>query len=265
MNRLSSSRRYAGAFVLCAAAALGQAPAASGAAKVEETRPVLEKWAEARRTISLEKRDWVAAKDVLTERIAVVEREIASLRAKIAEAEKSIAEADRAKAELAAKNDKLKEGAQHLAGRATALEAKTKSILSKVPPSLREKLKPISQRLPEKPEETKVSLGERFRNVAFLLTEFNKFQREIVAESEVRKLADGSSAEVVALYLGLGRAYYYNGSKEHGFKTGGIGRLTPQGWTWEAADALSADIARAAAMMKNETPAAFVRVPAKVE
>ncbi len=253
--------RGAAVLLLAATAALAQ----TTTEKVDAARPALEKWVEARRTISLEKKDWAIGKEMLGERVALIEREIATLRTKIADAEKSIADADKAKAELAAKNELLKAGAQNLAQRAAGLEAKVKALLAQLPNPIKERIRPLSQRLPEKPEETKTSLSERFRNVVGMVNEINKFNREITVESEVRKLADGSSAEVVALYIGLGRAYYYNGGKTQGFTIGGYGKMTPEGWDWQVANGIAADLARAAGMMKNESPAAFVRVPVKVE
>jgi hypothetical protein len=58
------------------------------------------------------------------------------------------------------------------------------------------------------------------------LNEVNKFNREITVSSEVLTLSGGASAEVTALYVGIGKAYYVsrNGS------AAGIGTASPDGW-----------------------------------
>lgn len=74
-----------------------------------------------------------------------------------------------------------------------------------------------------------MSLSERFLNVVGVLNEVNKFQREVTVTSEVRKLAEtGSSAEVTAVYVGIGQGYYTTANG----KSAGIGNATATGWEW---------------------------------
>jgi hypothetical protein len=93
------------------------------------------------------------------------------------------------------------------------------------------------------------------------LHEVNKFNREITVSSEVLTLPDGTSAEVTALYVGIGNAYYVsrNGS------AAGIGTASPDGWVWQSANAAAEQIANAIAILKNEQVASFVKLPIHIE
>ncbi|MFM7283203.1 MAG: DUF3450 family protein, partial [Planctomycetia bacterium] len=93
------------------------------------------------------------------------------------------------------------------------------------------------------------------------LNEVNKFQRDIAVLSEVRTLADGSSAEVTTVYFGLGQAYYATANG----KAAGRGSATADGWVWVPANEAAGEISRMIAVLKNEQVAAFVPVPLRVD
>jgi FtsZ-binding cell division protein ZapB len=235
---------------------------ASKAGDIEKTRTALEKWVETERIISKEKRDWQTAEQMLTERIKLVEREIESLREKIGEAEESIAEADKKRQELIAENEKLKEATASLGDTLVALEDDTKSLLRRLPNPVRDRVKPLSQRLPDKKnkKDKKISVSERFQNVIGILNEVDKFNGEVSAVSEVRELDDGRSIEVSVLYVGIGQGYYVSNDG----KVAGSGTVTPEGWKWKPANESAEAISQAIAILKNEKPASFVQLPVEV-
>jgi FtsZ-binding cell division protein ZapB len=222
---------------------------------------MLEKWVETQRIISEEKRDLALAKEMLTERIDLVQREIETLRAKIEEAKKSIAEADKKRTELVRENEKLKEAAASLSSSLVHLEERAKQLLQRLPEALRDRVAPLSQSLPETPEETKLSLSERFQNVVGIVNEVNKFNGEISMRNEVRTLPDGTSAEVTALYLGIGQAYYTGANGT----IAGVGTASDEGWVWRAANDAASRIAQTIAILKNEEVASFVQVPIEIK
>jgi len=228
---------------------------------VDKTRSVLEKWVETRRIISQEKHDFELAREMLSERIELVGREIESLRGKISDAEKSISETDKKRAELLEENEKLKEISASLSVKAIDLEGKTKELLKRLPDLICERVKPLSQRMTENPEETKLSLSERFQNIAGILNEVNKFNRETAVTSEVRKLPDGTSVQVTVLYIGIGQAYYVNGKGD----VAGIGTASSDGWVWMPANESAVQIAKAISIFRNDTVAAFVQLPVKIQ
>ena len=233
----------------------------SDTAKVDDARTALKKWVEIRRIISQEKRDWALAREVLNERIDLVRQEIDAQQAKIGETETSIAEADDKWADLSDEHEALREATAALGSTLTALEARTHMLLKRLPEPLRVRVRPLSQRLPSDPEATKLSLSERFQNLIGILNEVNKFNREITVSSEVRKLPDGTSAEVTALYVGISIAYYV--SRDRG--AAGIGTAAPEGWVWQPTNADAAQIADAIAILQNEQVASFVKLPLDIQ
>jgi predicted RNase H-like nuclease (RuvC/YqgF family) len=266
MSTESRASRGGVSLALAAAAALVAAGTGVGSAvgqdgpDVEGARTALEQWVQTRRVISQERRDWTLGREMLDDRIALVEREIASLRERIGEAQDSIADADRKRAELIESNERLQQASSSLAETAAQLEDRTKQLLARLPDPIRERVKPLSQRLPADPEDTQLSLSQRFQNVVGILNEVNKFNREISVTSEVRSLADGTTAEVAALYVGLGQAYYATSDG----RAAGVGAPSAEGWAWSPADASAAEITRAIAILKNEDVAAFVRLPIRM-
>lgn len=257
-----TARLAAFAVMAAAAACANVALSADNApADLEGTRAVLEKWVQTRRVISQEQRDWALGREMLNERIDLVRRENDALRAKIREAEASITEADKKRSALSDDNDKLKQTSAGLAERVQSLETSTRQLLARLPDPIRERVKPLSQRLPAAAGDTKLSLAERFQNVVGILNEVNKFSREITVTSEVRQLADGSAVEVTALYVGIGQGYYVsaNGS------VAGTGSASPSGWVWTPANDVAPQIARAIAILKNEQVASFVQLPVDIQ
>lgn len=257
-------RKVLGATLLVTALSLplsGAIPGAGDKGEVDDVRGTLDKWVETRRVISQERQDWALSREMLTDRIALMEREVGALRTRIAGAETSVAEADKKRLELLAENESLQQVADGLRGRVVKLEARARELLKRLPDPIRERVKPLSQRLPEDPEETKISLSERFQNVVGILNEVDKFNREITVVSEVRTLANGKAAEVTALYVGLGQAYYVNTTGT----TAGVGTPSEDGWIWTPANDAADEIAKAIAVLKNEQAAEFVLLPAEID
>jgi hypothetical protein len=235
----------------------GAANDGDGDDDLELTRAALEQWIETRRLISKERLDWALGKEMLTDRVRLVEHKIETLRKKIGEAEASIAEADKKRADLIAENERLKRASSALEATVLTLESRTKALLERLPDPICERVKPLSQQLPKDPKATRLSLSERFQNVVGILNEVNKFNREIHLTSEVRKLADGTTAEVTALYVGIGQAYYVSGNK----KAAGVGTASDEGWVWTPKNEAAREIARAISILKNEEAADFVPLP----
>ncbi|MGA0060867.1 MAG: hypothetical protein ACO3RU_14905, partial [Planctomycetota bacterium] len=154
METKTRGRRASSPIILAAlAAALGLGEAAvvraqETGARLETARTALEKTVETRRILSKERRDWKVGKELLTERIALVGRETDALRERISGAEASISEADKSKIELVEENERLKAAAAGLADGIVAVEARTHALLARLPGMLRDRVKPLSQRIP---------------------------------------------------------------------------------------------------------------------
>jgi len=247
--------------VILTAAALAGGAESNSNDQVDSVRALIEKRVETLRLISKEKQDWTLAREMVSERINVVQGEIATLREKISQTQESISDADKKRAELVAENEKLKDAANTLTHIVTKLESRVIALNERLPDPLRELIKPLSQRIPQDPAVTKLSLSQRFQNVIGILDAVNKFNREITVKSEVRTLTDGNTLEVTALYIGLGQAYYTgkNGT------VAGVGRPGVDGWHWESANDAADQITAAVDILKGEKVADFVLVPIQIE
>lgn len=228
---------------------------------IGDTRATLERWVETRRILSQEKLDRSLGREVLQDRIRLVEREISGLRASIESAQASLAESDRKREELLAEKQRLVQASSGLVEVVARLEQRSRELLVRVPEPIRERVKPLSQLLPTDPAEAKVTLDQRFRNVLGILNELDKFAREITLVSEVRALADGTSAEVTTLYLGISHGFYVNGSGT----LAGVGRGTANGFEWTPATDAAPAIAAAIAILNNERVAEFVALPIRID
>ncbi len=257
----AATQRVTCVALLLAMLASGAAYGADDAKTISDARSAIEEWVEVRKTISKEKRDLALAKEVLQERISIVKREIEKLRQNITDAEKSISDADSTRAKLDAKNAKLKEASSALSATVVSLETRTRKLLTRLANPIRDRVKPLSQRLPDDPKKTESTLSQRFQNVVGILNEVNKFHREITMTSEVQDLPDGSKAEVTAMYVGVSSGYFVGGKG----KIGGVGKATADGWVWQPANESAPQIAKAIAILKNEQPASFVQLPLEID
>jgi len=227
---------------------------------VEATRAALEKWSEASRLVSKEKKDWQLGKETLRDRIDLLRREVAAMEQRIADAETSIAEADRKRGELVVEDEQRKTTETALLQRVGQLEQSVLTLLPRLPEPLREQIKPVSQLVPDKPEETRLRVDERYRNVLYVCKQIHKWNREITLKSEVHAQPNGTSVEVAVMYIGIGQGYYASGDG----KVAGSGTATPAGWVWTPNNELATQIQAAIAILKNEKVAAFVRLPVQI-
>jgi hypothetical protein len=232
----------------------------TGAEAMGSTRDALTRWVETQQIISRETRDWQIGKEVLEQRIELIGDEIAGLEEKISTARSSIRDADNERSKLDSENGSLKRASGALEESIGPLEGKTRSLLRMLPDPIREKVAPLSHRIPSDPENTGLSLGERYQNVIGILNEVNKFNGDISVHSELREIADGKSAEVKTLYLGLGQAYYVT----PGGESAGIGRPTPDGWEWIPADELAPQVNRVIDILMNGKVPAYVPLPVEI-
>ena len=229
--------------------------------EVDGTRAALEQWVETRRLISQEKRDWALGRELLGDRISIVQSEIESLRTAIGEAQESIAAADKTRAELEAENERLKSGSAGLEETVATLEGGVRALLPRLPEPALERVRPLAQSLPEDGAETELSLGRRFQNVVGILDQIDKLEREVTPANEVRELGGGTSAEVAVIYVGVGHAWYASADK----RFAGVGTAGPDGWTWTPANDAAQAIALAIAIQRVDEPAAFVQVPIAID
>jgi Protein of unknown function (DUF3450) len=143
------------------------------------------------------------------------------------------------------------------------LEARVQSLLRRLPRPLveDERFASVAQRLPSAGNPKALSLGERFLTVIGLLNELDKWNAAVHVDNEVLTLADGTSAEVQTMYLGLAQGYY--ASKDGRFAGRGTG--TESGWVWTPADADATEISRAFAIHSGAKRAEFLALPIAIQ
>ncbi|MBE7557726.1 DUF3450 family protein [bacterium] len=262
MRRESVLRTAGGAALFLALCLCGMVRSEEAGPGIDEVRAALQQWVETERLLSREKRDAALAREMLNQRITLVEREIEVWREKVREADKSIAETDKAQTGMAAENRRLREASVRLEGILLGLEARTRALLPRLPAPIRERLQPLSQRIPaDASAETRLTLAERFQNVVGILNELNKADRDVLVCSEVRELPDGSAVQATVVYLGLAQGYYVAG----GGGIAGVGFPMREGWLWKSKNEAAAEIARAIAILQNEQVASFVHLPVEIQ
>src|SRR5262245_13838725 len=233
---------------------------ADSAPTLEETRLSMSKWIETQQIIAKERKDWQQGKEILVGRVDLIKQEVASLEEKIAQAQSSVADADKKKAELVAETDHLKAVDKQLTDAVTGMEAEVRRLTKAIPESIRTRLQPLFQRIPEEGATTHVSNAERYQNVLGILNELNKANSELTVSYEVRNLSDGKPAEVQAIYVGLSQAYFVSARGE-----AGVGRPTLDGWTWTPSPAVAADVLMAFEILQGKHSPVFVPLPVNLK
>lgn len=227
---------------------------------VEKSDEAMAAWLETSLLLSREKADWKALRATLEDRIALMESELAGLRQRTETAREEGARTAEEINTLEQEKDSLLRVSNQLAQDVAALEASLRAFLVKAPGPIRERVRPLSQRLPADSANATASTSERFQNVVGILNEMGKFGREISLASEIRDAGDGVQVEVTTMYLGFGQAYYVN--PERGIA--GVGRPGTDGWVWNMQPDIAAAVQQAIAIYRNELPAAYVRLPLEV-
>ncbi len=232
----------------------------SGAATPDGARASLAKWVETQQLIAKEKQEWQDGKLILQSRIDAVNGEIAALKERMGETRRTAAEANQKKAGEVAQNEALQRAGSELATWVAGLESGLKTLETRLPEPLLQKVKPLYDRMPADARATNVSLAERYQNVAGILNEVGKFNNEITMVTEVRTLSDGKPAEVRTVYVGLAQAYFVSPKGD-----AGIGRPGESGWGWSAAREIAPQIEQVVEVLQNKAKPHFVSLPVKVQ
>ncbi len=261
MNRNLKRHMMASLVLGLALAGVRAADGDSDRERLAAARDTLSKWVETQQVISKEKKDWELGKQVLEQRVSLLQGEIDALESRLQETRAQIGDAEDKRRELRREETQLSAAAEALALKIDALESKTHTLMRRLPDPILQRIEPLARRIPENPARTELSLSERFQNVIGVLNEVNKFNRDITVVSELRELSADRSAEVQTIYLGLAQAYYVSRNGE----VAGVGRPTDDGWVWQPANELAPQVAEAIAILENKSVPAFVPLPVEVQ
>ena len=231
-------------------------PAAVG---IDGARTTVAKWLSTQQLIFQERKDWQDAKEILVARIAAAEREITALQAKVDESDGKLNELSHSSSLAVSTEAKLADSSRHMATAVTQLETDVVRLCKMLPAGVLEKVTPLRQRIPADPATTRASVAERMQNVLGILNMINEANGQISLVTEVRPLSDGKPSEVKTVYVGLGQAYFLSASGE-----AGIGRPTPDGWTWTAANDIAPRVAQTIEILENKAKPGFVPLPVTI-
>ena len=174
--------------------------------KLQDTRDVLDQWVETKQIISEERADWRLEQSILKDSQSLLDNELARLTQALADLEASATAADEDRTQLAAEKEILKAASSVVEANIGGLETKMKALVSSLPQPLVDKIKPLMRRLPDDPNNTKLSLGERVQNIVGILSQADKFNTTITLSNESREISDGKVIQVTTLYWGLAMA-----------------------------------------------------------
>lgn len=226
-----------------------------------ETRSQLKEWVETKQITSQEKADWRTEEAILTDTETLLSSELERVSSALDELQNTATAADEDRSKLSAKKEQLSTATNVVVSQISTLETEMKAIIPTLPPPLVNKIKPLIRRLPDDPQNTQLSLGERVQNIVGILSQAGKFNTTITATSESREIENGKTVEVRTLYWGLSQAYYVDASAQYA----GIGYPTPTGWEWPRIDGAGIDIKRLLDVYEGGEAIQFVDVPARIK
>lgn len=256
---LASATRSLSVLETPAAGSGGQSGATSAQA-LEETRLSMNKWIETQQLIAKEEADWEQGREILAGRLDLLRKEVNTRRDEIKARQEAVAAAAKKLEDARADEQRVQALVDELTRRVAAMEARVQALVPSLPEPVRERIDPLLRRMPEDPANARVRAAERFQNVVGILNEINKANGELMQQHEVHTLADGRRAEVQAIYLGLAQAYYVSAGGE-----AGIGRPTPDGWTWETSKTVASDVHTAFEILEGKHTPAFVPLPVRLQ
>lgn len=259
-SRLRARRIVLGAvlsLMVCGAVpifTIGAEPAAPQGT-LDETRLALNKWIDTQRMITKERNEWQQGKEILANRIQLVESEIAGIEAQIKKSEAVVADAQKKRDELQKQLDEVKTVKTQLTQTVGELEAEVHKLHKQLPAPVQQKLKDVYTLIPLDPANTKAEFADRYQKVALVLTAMNNANNDITVNYEVH-----GGTESRAVYIGLAQAYYLSPNG-----TAGIGRPTADGWTWETSATISNDVLKVLEMSQGKESPNFVPLPMKIQ
>ena len=228
--------------------------------KLQDTRDVLDQWVETKQIISEERADWRLEHSILKDSQSLLNNELARLTQALADLEASATAADEDRTQLAAEKELLKAASSVVEANIGGLETKMKALVNSLPQPLVDKIKPLMRRLPDDPNNTKLSLGERVQNIVGILSQADKFNTTITLSNESREIADGKVVQVTTLYWGLAMAYFVDNSGNYA----GIGTPNSDGWEWQEMADAGPKIKQLLDIYEGSQEIKFVSVPARI-
>lgn len=228
---------------------------------VAQAKTKLDKWVETQQLISEEKNEWAVEKEILEDTRQLLEDELETLEAKIDELKADSTEADKQRDGLLMQRVDYIRAQKAMEDKIRELELKMLDQIKRFPKPLQETLEAFIVRIPEDPEKAKVSLSDRTLNIVAILSQTERFNRDVHLHGETEKLAGDEAIQVWRIYWGLAGAYYVD---DKGTRAG-VGLYGDEGWDFQENNSLAGDLD----LLRNikegtEDEISFIQLPATV-
>ena len=228
---------------------------------IKNARSALEQWVETEQILSEEKSDWRLEKSILEDTQVLLSKELTRIEEAIDDLEDSATAADADRAALSEEKEKQTAAAAVVRSNIGALEKKVKDIIKTLPEPLTDKIKPLIRRLPNDPENTKLSIGERVQNVVGILSQADKFNSTITLSNESREISEGKVVQVTTLYWGLAQAYFVDNAGSYA----GVGKPGAEAWVWTEVKDIGPEIKQLLDIYEGTEEIQFVKIPASIQ
>ncbi len=229
--------------------------------QLEEIRANIDKWVETRQLLAKTRSEWATAKETLQQSIGLIEKEVKLIDERITQTRETASQADRDRLVLLDENERLSKASAAVQAVLADLERQTTNLAAQLPLPLQERIMPLIKRVPNHPDQSRLSVSERMQNIVGILSEVDKFNNAISVFPELRRNSAEVEVQVKTLYVGLGAAFFADKTGEYG----GVGVPTATGWEWTPKPEIAADVARAIAIYENTETAQFVKLPVTVQ
>jgi len=256
----SSARRLPVALAVLTSCCAQWANAGNEDSSVQALESSYDHLIELRLTQSGEQTAWTGEKEVLADRIHLLENEAARLQERVDVAKNR-------HMTVRVENDTLldrQKEAQATQNALTALvaryETRARALLRQMPPPLIKELAPLAAQIPEKDAATTPATTQRLQTLLALLARIDSFNQRVTACSEIRDADNGTRMSCVTLYIGLGIAYYVD---RQGTQAGS-GRPGADAWVWTRDDSLIPQVRQMVSMYDNAAQAQYVNVKVEV-
>lgn len=229
---------------------------------VKQAKSKLDKWVETQQLISEEKNEWAVEKGILEDTRKLLQDELEMLDAKITQLESDSTEGDKERDALLLERVEYMRAQNFMEESVRGLERKLLTLTPEFPVPLRKSLDTFVVRIPTDPKKANVSLSDRVLNVVGILSQTERFNRDVHLYGETEKMGEGEPRQVWRVYWGLAGAYYVD---DQG-KLAGVGSVGDEGWTFTPANELAPQLALLRGIKEGTVDAiTFIPLPASIQ
>ena len=218
------------------------------------TREKLRQWIQTKKIIARESVQWESEKQMLSDLIALRDRESSQMDEVISQAQERVADVEKETGKLASEEKARELWRGEFEKKVTGIEDALIPRIAYLPNPLKDKMTDAISRLEDRDDEG--DLQGRFRDVLAILNEAISFNSQIQMIPEIREV-ENQRIEVEVLYLGLHQAWYV----DHTERIAGVGIPTKEGWIWKPDHSIASRVRRAIDIQTRKEPPAFTRLP----